>query len=52
MKRVSPKILVDLLEHTGLKFCKYYASLDLLDKAEYSVAWAGENESKNWMHIA
>ncbi|PKV50912.1 mycothiol maleylpyruvate isomerase-like protein [Aquimarina sp. MAR_2010_214] len=52
MKRVSPKMLIDLLEHTGPKFCKYYGSLDLLEKAEYSVAWAGENESKNWMHIA
>ena len=52
MKRVSPKMLIDLLEHTGPAFCEYYASLNLMDKAEYSVTWAGESESKNWMHIA
>ena len=52
MKRVSPKILIDLLEHTGPAYCEYYRSLNLLEKAEYSVAWAGESESKNWMHIA
>ena len=52
MKRVSPEMLINLLEHTGPPFWKYYTSLNLLDKAEYSVAWAGESESKNWMHIA
>ena len=52
MKRVSSKMLINLLEHTGPPFCEYYASLNLLKKAEYSVAWAGESESKNWMHIA
>lgn len=52
MKRVSPEMLIDLLEHTSVPFCEYYDSLNLFDKAEYSVAWAGENESKNWMHIA
>ena len=52
MKRVSPKILIDLLKSTGKSFYEHYASLDLFEKAEFSVAWAGENESKNWMHIA
>lgn len=52
MKRVSPEMLVDLLKSTGKPFCEYYATLDPFEKAEYSVAWAGENESTNWMHIA
>ena len=52
MKRVSPKMLMDLLKQTGKPFCDYYASLDPFDKAVYPVAWAGESESKNWMHIA
>lgn len=52
MKRVSSKVLVELLKETGNHFYKYYASLNLNGKAEYSVAWAGENKSKNWMHIA
>lgn len=28
------------------------ATLNLDEPAEFSVAWAGENESKNWFHIA
>ncbi|NME71181.1 maleylpyruvate isomerase N-terminal domain-containing protein [Flammeovirga aprica] len=52
MQRVSPQFLIELLKFTGEPFYKYYASLDPNGKAEYSVAWAGENESKNWMHIA
>jgi len=52
MKRVSPEMLIDLLKHTGRPYYEYYASLDPYAKAEYSVAWAGEQESTNWMHIA
>jgi len=52
MKRVSPGMLIELHKQTGAPFYQYYKSLDPLDTAVYSVAWAGENESKNWMHIA
>lgn len=52
MKRVSPEMLIDLLKHTGKPFYEYYASLNPYANAEYSVAWAGENQSPNWMHIA
>lgn len=52
MKRVSPAMLVLLHEATGKAYCDYYASLDPFDKAGFAVNWAGENESKNWMHIA
>lgn len=52
MKRVSPEMLIALLKFTGPPFYEYYASLDPNAKAEYSVAWAGEQESANWMHIA
>lgn len=52
MKRVSPRILIDLLKLTGKPYIEYYSSLDPNAKSEYSVAWAGESESKNWMHIA
>jgi hypothetical protein len=30
----------------------YYASLPLHEKAIFSVDWAGESESVNWMHLA
>jgi uncharacterized protein (TIGR03083 family) len=52
MKRVSPEMLILLHELTGPLYCRYYASLDPFDKAGFAVDWAGESESRNWMHIA
>ncbi len=52
MKRVSPAMLILLHEATSKLYCNYYASLDPFGKAGFAVNWAGENESKNWMHIA
>lgn len=52
MKRVSPEMLILLHELTGPLYNAYYAALDPFGKATFSVAWAGEEESKNWMHIA
>ncbi len=52
MKRVSPEMLIQLHMVTGKAYCEYYASLDPYSKAGFAVNWAGENESKNWMHIA
>ena len=52
MRRVSPQMLILLHELTGEPYYQYYAALDPFGKAGFSVAWAGESESKNWMHIA
>jgi hypothetical protein len=52
MKRVSPSLLILLHEITGPLYCNYYKSLNPFDKAGFAVDWAGESESKNWMHIA
>ncbi|WP_324671847.1 maleylpyruvate isomerase N-terminal domain-containing protein [Hymenobacter sp. GOD-10R] len=52
MKRVSPGLLILLHEATGQPFCDYYASLDPFALSPFSVAWTGESESQNWMHIA
>ncbi len=52
MKRVSPPLLILLHELTGPLYCDYYATLDPEAPATFSVAWAGEEESKNWMHLA
>lgn len=52
MKRVSPTMLILLHEITGPLYCQYYKSLDPFGKAGFAVDWAGESESKNWMHIA
>lgn len=51
-KRLSPKVLIDLLKISGKEYCDFLKTLDPNDKATFSVAWAGENESKNWFHIA
>lgn len=52
MQRASPFILISLLEQTGAAYCQYYESLDPYAIAGFPVSWAGEQESKNWMHIA
>lgn len=51
MKRVSPGIITTLLEITGKQYSEYIARLDPYADAIFSVAWAGENVSKNWFHI-
>ncbi|MEM6893322.1 MAG: maleylpyruvate isomerase N-terminal domain-containing protein [Bacteroidota bacterium] len=51
-KRLSPATLVLLLESIGGLVTEYYESLKPWDKAIFSVAWAGESKSYNWMHVA
>jgi uncharacterized protein (TIGR03083 family) len=52
MRRVSPQILIEFLQLCQKPMIDYYHSLDLEAPAVFSVAWAGENASKNWFHIA
>jgi uncharacterized protein (TIGR03083 family) len=52
MKRVSPDMLISLLEITGRAFCDYFETLDPYGKSVFPVDWAGESESRNWMEIA
>lgn len=52
MRRVSPQLLIDLLETTGEQYNEIMAAADLFAPAPFSVAWAGEEESVNWFHIA
>jgi uncharacterized protein (TIGR03083 family) len=51
-KRVSPRILIDLLEITNREVGELFASLDPHGPAIFSVAWAGEEASENWFDIA
>jgi len=51
-KRISARVLTDQLEFTGKQFCDHIASLDPFGEAVFSVAWAGEERSANWFHIA
>jgi uncharacterized protein (TIGR03083 family) len=50
--RLSPRILVELLDRYGRENAEYLASLDPHAKAQWGVAWAGEEESAVWFDVA
>jgi uncharacterized protein (TIGR03083 family) len=52
MKRISPTILIDLLESSGKEYISHLESLPPSENALFSVAWAGHETSPNWFHIA
>lgn len=51
-KRLSPSILINLLEVFGKQYVNHLQSLHPFEKAIYAVAWAGQDVSENWFHIA
>ena len=51
-KRVSPAVIIEMLERTGKQYSDFLGALDPWADAPFSVAWAGEEISKNWFHIA
>lgn len=51
-RRLSPKILIDLLAYSQNQFHEFIQTLNPKDKAIYGVAWAGEFESENWFDLA
>ena len=51
-RRLSPEVLISLLEITGIQYCEHIKTLDPFAPAIFSVAWAGEETSLNWFHIA
>ncbi|TGD80355.1 maleylpyruvate isomerase N-terminal domain-containing protein [Hymenobacter wooponensis] len=51
-QRLSPAVIIWLLELSGVAYSQYIASLDPSAPAVFSVAWAGEEESPNWFHVA
>lgn len=51
-KRLSPRVLTDLLEVSGREYYQCLLQLNPFEPALFSVAWAGEEESFNWFHIA
>ncbi|WP_454802627.1 maleylpyruvate isomerase N-terminal domain-containing protein [Mucilaginibacter phyllosphaerae] len=52
MKRVSPQLLINQLKSTGKQYIAYLHTLQPFEQARFSVAWAGEQTSLNWFHIA
>jgi hypothetical protein len=48
-RRLSPRLLADLLEWSGPQIAELVEGLDPRAPAQIPVAWAGESESQNWM---
>ncbi len=51
-RRLSPRVLADLLEGAVRDVSELFASLDPHAPATFPVAWAGEERSENWFDIA
>lgn len=51
-QRVSPALLVELLQSLGPKVHQLFASLDPFGPALFGVAWAGEANSVCWFDVA
>jgi uncharacterized protein (TIGR03083 family) len=52
LRRLSPRVLISLLEVSAQEFSEYMQSLDPFARACVPVSWAGEEESENWFDIA
>ena len=50
-RRLSPRVIVDLLAVSGPALAAFFETLPLRELAFIPVAWAGEDESQNWMDI-
>jgi|SRR5579859_5401683 len=51
-RRMSPRILIELLESTSKHVYELFSDLDPLAPALWAVTWAGEDQSANWFDIA
>jgi uncharacterized protein (TIGR03083 family) len=51
-KRLSPAVITELLETTGGDYIHTLGTLDPWADAVFAVAWAGEEISRNWFHVA
>ncbi|HEV7282798.1 MAG TPA: maleylpyruvate isomerase N-terminal domain-containing protein [Pirellulaceae bacterium] len=51
-RRLSPRVIVDLMEQADRELAAWFASLDPFKEAIFPVVWAGEERSANWMDVA
>jgi uncharacterized protein (TIGR03083 family) len=51
-RRLSPAVLLNLLEAVCEEFASFHESLDPFGRAAFAVTWAGEMESANWFDTA
>ncbi|MDQ3223076.1 MAG: maleylpyruvate isomerase N-terminal domain-containing protein, partial [Gemmatimonadota bacterium] len=50
-RRLSPPVLIDLLDFTSGQVHAFFQSLDPHSPARFPVSWAGEDVSPNWFDI-
>ena len=51
-RRLSPSVLISLMEIACEQLAEYHAGRDPLAQAPYGVSWAGEQKSANWFDTA
>ena len=51
-RRLSPKVLIDLMKQACEQSAHFHASLDPFAPAVFAVSWAGEQTSLNWFDTA
>ncbi len=51
-RRLSPRMVIELMERYGRENAEYLASLDPHATAQWNVAWAGDEESPVWFDVA
>ena len=51
-RRLSPRVLIDLLEMADRQLADFFESLDPFGPAPFAVAWAGEDASPAWFDVA
>ena len=51
-RRLSPPVLIDLMQLACEQSARFHESLDPFAPAAFAVSWAGEEESPNWFDTA
>ncbi len=51
-RRLSPRVLIDLMQLACEQSAEFQESLDLFAPAAFAVSWAGEDHSLNWFDTA
>jgi uncharacterized protein (TIGR03083 family) len=50
-RRMSPRLLIELLEFTGPQVEALFRSIDPFAPAHWAVSWAGEDRSEHWFDV-
>jgi uncharacterized protein (TIGR03083 family) len=51
-RRLSPKVLIDMMKEACEQSARFHESLDPFAPAAFAVSWAGEESSLNWFDTA